>query len=189
MAPKTKITKEMIVDSAIEITRKEGIDAVNARRIGAELGCSLQPVYYQFGTMDALREAVIARAKEIYNAYINESKKAEEKRFKVVGEQYVLFAIREKQLFRLLFMRNANHRLHEMEIIDENTDYILSELQERYSLTLDQAKKIHFETWVATHGIASMIATDYMTFTPDQISELLSDFFVGLLMKHTWEEK
>ena len=37
MPGKIKVTKEMIIDCAIKITRCDGADAVNARRIGKEL--------------------------------------------------------------------------------------------------------------------------------------------------------
>ena len=46
-----RITKERILKAAAEVVRKEGAEALNARRIAAEIGCSTQPVYSQFRNM------------------------------------------------------------------------------------------------------------------------------------------
>lgn len=183
MPGKIKVTKEMIIEKSLEITRKEGINSCNARRIGEELHCSLQPVYYYFKTMNNLREEIILAARKLYNSYIEETKKCLERRFKAVGEMYILFAIKEKELFKLLFMSKANIRVVDMLSIDDNTPYIRKELMNDYQLTEEQAARIHYETWIFTHGIASMLASEYMTFSSEEIGKLLSDVFLGLLMK------
>ena len=55
MPPKVKITKEMIISAAFEITRKIGIDAVNAKSVANDLKCSTQPVMYNFATIEELK--------------------------------------------------------------------------------------------------------------------------------------
>lgn len=188
MAGKIKVTKEMIVQTALDITRKEGIEACNARRIGKELNCSLQPVYYYFGTMELLRSEIIKTAREVYNLKIRTFLQAEEKKFRAVGINYIRFAIEEKELFKLLFMRSANYVSNFIVEIDDNTEDIVQEIIEEYHLKEEDARKLHFELWVATHGIASLIATNYMTFTSDQINELLADYCIGILMKMKGEK-
>ena len=44
MPPKVKITKENIVETAIELIKKEGEVSLNARSIASSLGCSTQPI-------------------------------------------------------------------------------------------------------------------------------------------------
>lgn len=183
MAGKIKVTKEMIIDCAIDITKKEGVNAVNARRIGKEIACSLQPVYYYFGTMDALRNEIIKKANTIYNRYIEESKNMEDPRFKSVGMQYIRFASEEKELFKLLFMRNAKYHSSFIVEVDDNTAYIINEIMTAYGLSRADAQKIHFESWIATHGLASMIATEYMSFEKEEISDYLTDIFAGLISR------
>lgn len=181
MPGKIKVTKEMIVDCAFNITRKEGVEKVNARRIGKELNCSIHPIYYLFGTMDALRDEIINKAKSVYNQYFNEGLDFAEKRFKKIGINYINFAQNEKELFKLLFMRNAKYQINNMDDIDNNNEYIWNELCSEYNLSKEQAKKIHLQTWIATHGIAVLIATDFMFFSKETISEYLTNVFVGLL--------
>ena len=48
MPPKTRITKEMIINAGFEIVRFDGVEALNARNIASKLSCSTQPVMYCF---------------------------------------------------------------------------------------------------------------------------------------------
>ena len=45
MAPRQKITKEMILEATFRLTREHGFEQVNARSLAAELGCSTQPIF------------------------------------------------------------------------------------------------------------------------------------------------
>ncbi len=185
MAGKIKVTMDQIVECAFAITQKEGIAAVTARRIGKELKCSLQPVYYDFGTITRLKDAVIKRANETYNDYIASSKKATEyPPYKAVGVYYIRFAIEEPELFKLLFMRDTSLTEKDADKVDDNEDYIIAEIGKRTGLDPKRAKKFHFEMWIFTHGIATMIATRYMRFKPEEISQLLDDAFRGLLKEY-----
>ncbi|MBP3368131.1 MAG: TetR/AcrR family transcriptional regulator, partial [Clostridia bacterium] len=76
MPPKVKITKEDIVKTALELVRAEGEEALNARSIAAALGCSTQPIFSNFETMDELREAGAESAYELYLGFIENEVKA-----------------------------------------------------------------------------------------------------------------
>ena len=64
MPPKVKVTKEMVLNAAFEITRAEGIEAVNAKNVAAYLKCSTQPVMYNFATIEEQKLAVLDQAFE-----------------------------------------------------------------------------------------------------------------------------
>lgn len=64
MAPETQF-RERIIDAAIGITRAHGIDAVTARSIAKELGCSVKPIFTAFDNMDDAIEATVERARSI----------------------------------------------------------------------------------------------------------------------------
>ena len=63
MPPKTKVSKEEILSTAVNLVRNDGENALNARNIARSLGCSTQPRFSNFINMDELRAAV----KEKYN--------------------------------------------------------------------------------------------------------------------------
>ena len=45
MPPKVRITKEEIINKAVDIVRRDGAQAINARNVAAELECSTQPIF------------------------------------------------------------------------------------------------------------------------------------------------
>ena len=55
MANTTKITKEMILDTAFSIARREGLNSISNRRIAKELNSSIRPIYYQFKNTEELK--------------------------------------------------------------------------------------------------------------------------------------
>lgn len=56
MARKTVYTKEMILNSAIEIFKREGFDAVTAKNIAKELNCSVAPIYSVYLSLNDLKK-------------------------------------------------------------------------------------------------------------------------------------
>ena len=70
MPPKVKITKNDIVNTAVELVRKQGEQALNARTVASALGCSTQPVFSNFATMEELRGSIILAAYECYITFI-----------------------------------------------------------------------------------------------------------------------
>ncbi len=57
MPAKVKVTKEMIINAALEVAREEGAESINARTVSQKPGCSTQPVFYHFERIEELRIA------------------------------------------------------------------------------------------------------------------------------------
>ncbi len=64
MGRKTRITREMILDAAYELLDESGIGAVAIKSIAERLGCSTQPVSWQFGSMTELKKELFDYAGE-----------------------------------------------------------------------------------------------------------------------------
>ena len=71
--PKQRITKEMVVDAAFEISRKNGIDKATMKTIAEKLGCSVQPIYSYCQNMDGLRNDVAEKARDFVLEYVSGS--------------------------------------------------------------------------------------------------------------------
>ena len=56
MGRKIQITREMILKAAYELLDESGMGAVTIKTIAARLGCSTQPVSWQFGSMLELKK-------------------------------------------------------------------------------------------------------------------------------------
>lgn len=186
MPPKVKITKEDIVRTAVEILRREGEGAVNARRIAEELHCSTQPVFSNFATMDALRRAVIADADARYQAYLDREIAADlYPAYKAAGMAYIRFAREEKELFRLLFMRDRSAEGEPSKTLDKR---IADLVQNATGLCGDRAALFHLEMWAYVHGIAAMTATGYSELAPELISEMMTDAYKGMRKRYEVKE-
>lgn len=105
MAPKVKVTKEDILKTALDLLREQGEGAINVRRIAERIGCSTQPICFNFATMEELREALRGEAYKAYLGFIErEVASGKYPAYKAYGMAYMRFALEEKELFRFLYM-------------------------------------------------------------------------------------
>lgn len=186
MPPKIRITKEDIINTAVNIVRKEGVLALNARNIASALNCSTQPVFSNFATMDELRLAVVEAADALCQEYMqHEIESGEYPAYKASGMAYIRFAKEEKELFKLLYMRDRT-----TETIQEETEsnaQMESMVQSNTGLNGMDAKLFHLEMWSYVHGIATMIATGFLELDWDLISRMLTDSYQGLKKQYNKE--
>jgi len=187
MPPKVKVTRESIVNASLDIVRNSGAQEINARNIAASLGCSTQPVFSNFMTMDELRLAVVEKAEIICDEYIK--KEIEEGKFpayKASGMAYIRFAKEEKELFKLLYMRNrTNEAIPESNKLGDKMESIV---QRNTGLDALSAKLFHLEMWAFVHGIAVMVATDYIKLDFELISRMLTDVYQGMKKQYNTEQ-
>ena len=173
--------KETIISAAVEIVRTQGYSALNARALASRLGCSTQPIFSNFRSMEELTQGVLLRALEIYNGFVKsvlESGRYETP-YKANGMAYIRFAMEEPNLFSLLFMRD---RRDGKTSVEESTfNDILPLIMKTTGLTQEQATLFHLEMWTVVHGIASMAATGYLSLDESLASEVLTDAYQGLI--------
>lgn len=187
MPPKVKTTKEVIVATAAEIVRREGAAAVNARAVAAVLGCSTQPIFSNFATMEDLRLAVVAEADALCNDYIRrEVESGEHPPYKASGMAYIRFAKEEKELFKLLYMRDrAGEAVPKKWDIGQPVEDIL---HASTGLDGETAQLFHLEMWAYVHGIAAMCATGFVDLPWELVSRMLTDAYRGLRKQYGMEE-
>lgn len=179
MPPKVKVTKEDIINAAVEIVRNSGGQAINARTIASVLNCSTQPVFSNFATMDELRLAVVERADVLCQECMQrEVESGAFPTYKANGMAYIRFAKEEKELFKLLYMRDRSSEL----LLDgsELTDEMESIVHNNTGLNGADAKLFHLEMWAYVHGIATMFATGFFDLDWDLVSKMLTDSYQGL---------
>ena len=186
MPPKFKITKQQIIDTALDIVRREGAQAINARNIAKVLGCSTQPVFSNFESMEILRCAVAQRAQGLCEEYLKkEIESGEYPVYKANGMAYIRFAKEEKELFKLLYMcdRTGETLPESDELLNRMEDLV----QENTGLRHQQAKLFHFEMWAFVHGIATMIATGFLDVSTELVSKMMTDAYLGLKKQYGME--
>lgn len=188
MPPKFKFTREQIIEAALDVTRKHGFAGLTARGLAAELGSSAKPIFSLFQNMEEVQNEVMTAANDLYQNYISRGMTdGAYPPYKGVGIAYVQFAKEEKELFKLLFMRDRTE-----EKIEENREEIrriLNLVMDNLGIDEDEAYLFHMESWLYVHGIATMIATNYLEWDPEFISRVLTDVYVGLKHRHTEGKK
>lgn len=187
MPPKAKVTKYAIIQAALGLVRNEGEGALNARRLAAVLGCSTQPVFSNFATMDELRAAVIDAANSIYEGFLErESERTDVLPYKATGLGLIRFAADERELFKYIFMRDRSGE----QIGDgrEELRPITDMIRRQTGLGEDEAYLFHLEMWVFVHGIAVMIATGYLEWDEQSVSTMLTDVYQGLVCRFGGEK-
>ena len=187
MPPKQRFTKDIIIDAALNVLRRNGGGTVAARQIAAELGCSTQPVFSCYPNMDELNADLELKVHQLYDSYITRGLE-QESAFKGVGMSYLAFARDEPQLFKLLFMDSGHRTFSTALEIDENRERILNSVIQAYGLDRQCAQVLYLETWIFTHGVAVMIATGTTDFSETDLNELLTDAFIGLLLRQKQKE-
>lgn len=180
MPPKIKVTEEQIITAALELTRLNGIESVNARAIAKELKCSIQPIFTNFATMGSLKKHLNDRAQSIYDDYTQKGMESNSNPFLGIGLGYIQFAQNEKNLFKLLFMTNEFKQTGLIQIVkDDENQEIVKLVSQISGLNMHKAEQLFIDIWLTTHGIASMIATNDLELNVDEITKILKDAFAG----------
>ena len=181
MPPKVKITKKDIIDKALELVRVSGAESINARGIANALSCSTQPIFSNFESMEDLERSVIAAAYENYLGFIASELKSEKyPPYKAYGMAYIRFAKEEKELFKLLFMRDRQG-----EDLTPTSDFesAVEIIMQANGCDREKAMLLHLEMWACVHGIATMMATSFLELDFELISGMVTDVYQGLRLR------
>ena len=187
MPPKVKITKNDIIEAALGLAVESGREAINTRSIAAALGCSMQPIFSNFTSMEELERTVTVAAHKRYLAFLDaEVTKGIYPEYKALGVAYIRFAKEEKELFKLPFMCDRGGKeLVPTPDFERSVEIIMSTT----GLSEERARLMHLEMWAYVHGIATMLATSFLDLDFELISKMTTDIYQGIRARHLGEEK
>lgn len=182
MPPKAKTNRQQIIDTAFEMVRENGVESLNARNLARRIGCSTQPLFYNFSTMEKLLASVIYKANEFYHSYVWQAmSETKYPPYKASGMAYIQFAKDERNIFNLLFMRDRTNEKEDVQ--NASFEEIVSMLMTNYGLPHEEAQLFHLEMWSVVHGIATMQATSFLNLDADMASTCLTNVFEGLKLR------
>lgn len=184
MPPKTRISREMILETAFRLVREEGDGAVNARRIAECLNCSTQPVMYNFKTIEELRQEVYKMADAYHTDYIMSVEEKDDLPLLAVGLNYIRFGYEEKNLFRFLFQTNQFSGMNLNALFsDPALSGVMDMVAGEMGGSLEAAKELFRKVAVVVHGYASLLANNALEYDEDACSKDLCDVFNGAVKK------
>jgi AcrR family transcriptional regulator len=180
--PKQKITKEMILEAAFQITKEKGFEGVNARSLASVIGCSTQPVFSHYATMSALKQDFHGYLGKYFDEYAIGRAQGAENFSHEIGRAYLAFARNESNLFQVLFMSECFglNGFSDM-FADEGNLEAAKGVSKRLDISLEAAKSLYMKTWVFLHGIASLIATKSITLSEEEAEKMHSEASAAFL--------
>lgn len=182
MPRKPVTTREAMIEGAFQLIRDKGYEYLTARNLAAFLGCSTQPVMYQFPNLGQLREEAYRKADAYHSEYIMSGKD-----LIGIGMRYIRFAEEEPQLFRFLFQSGhySGFSLEEL-IRAPEASGILAEVSLEEGMTEEDAAAFFEPLFAVVHGYASLIADNAVRYDPEAIRKALTMIAQGL--ERGWKE-
>ena len=177
MARKESITIEKILETAFEMTREEGLGAVTARKLAAKAGCSTQPIFRVYKNMDELEAELFEKAVDFFEAFYNAYEKEYDTPFLNLGMAYIAFALKEKNLFKLLFLQTEQRSKSFYEILNGKEGFVVKEINRAKEDGCKKPSEMFMKMWMLIHGAGCMAITgDYDLEKEETVSMLQSAY-------------
>ncbi len=188
--PKSKFTKEKILETAFIILQKRGWSHVSARTIAKELKASTMPIYSSVESMEEVEKELWTRAFESLQKY--QLEKYTDNPFLNSAIGYIFFARDLPNLFEFLFFERPEKisasELHKLrtrlpkELRDLSIDFFRK-------ISAQKLDRVTLQSWIFTHGLAVLIYSSALTkLTSESIITMLEDaggaFFAWEKNKH-----
>ncbi len=188
MPPKARITKDMIINAAVEVARRSGFESINARAVSGQLHCSTQPVMYHFSTIDSLKKAAYRRADQLHTQYMMNTPPGQDP-ILGIGMNYIRFAVEEPQLFRFLFQSGYAGENSLLEMVNsEELIPVLAAMQAGAGLSMKKTRDVFLTVALFAHGYASLITNNHLEFDEKLIAEHLERAWNGAVLAAEQEE-
>ena len=176
-----KVSKEQIINAAVDVLRDDGFSAINARSVAKKLGCSTQPIYFSFRNMEELKAALTERAIQMHTQRVRDSLRIHEgndSRYSSYGMGFVKFAAEEKQLFRWLYLEGEQLGPYQNDVL---TSEVISVITEEFGYEEDIARRFHQDMVYFTYGLAILANTDHLHLTEAELREAFRREFRALI--------
>lgn len=176
MGRKPQITKEVILEAALNMLIREGYAAINIKTLAAEVGCSTQPIVWHFENMQGFRKAFldhcIAYTKEQFTVW-NDSL---DEMLIQTAISYIAIARNTPHLFRFVYADNKEE-CKNSEIISslqlDNTKRIIELLCREKGLTEAQAAAFLMDYEFYIHGIASYTMSGFCSLDEETVTAMV----------------
>lgn len=182
MSATKKITKDMIVDASLEIFRAEGFDAVTSRRVAFKLGCSTQPIYFEYKNMDELKndivKKVVGQLNEIFSSVSNEGKEdPDEFVYRSFGLSFLKFVQADPFVFRQIYIVDGKIG---RQVDNLRMPIILDILENKYGYKKETALAIHKMASCSLMGMAVFVSSGYKKISEDEMQKNLGILFASI---------
>lgn len=184
MPRSVQITKKKILAAALDILIRDGYSTVNIKSIAKELNCSTQPIAWQYGNMDNMREALTQEAVIYANQKMMPSSTNCIEAFWQIGYAYINLAFDTPNLFRFVYMGESKNYCRggfNSILTDRGNAVLIDRLYPYLNISKEQADMLFQRMIVYTHGIVSLVVAGVLNCTKKQVYSMVKAFALDLL--------
>lgn len=179
MARKISVMTGQITDAAFELTRQEGFAGLSARKLAGLIGCSTQPVFRAYRSMDELYDEIYLRIINHFSEYYKMFPRTQELPFVDLGLAYISYAREEKHFFRILFLQEKRCGKSLYELLNGAEGNVLKEINKAASCGVRKPDELFMKIWMVIHGAACMAVTNDYDLDDAQTIGLLTDSYMS----------
>lgn len=186
MARKTQISKEVILQKALEMLIRDGYSSINIKTLSREIGCSTQPLVWHFGNMDGLRKALAVYALNYANSKLAPTAQDAKDAFAQVISTYVQIALREPNLFKFLYMNSDSSATlsdDEASKSDNSFGELAARLSAAYQISAEKISRYLQHIIVYTHGIAALAVAGIVPASEEEVMQMIDYAAASFRMK------
>ncbi len=183
MARPISITKEKILVAALDVVRKGGTAALTSRSLTAALGCGVNPVFSNFGSMEGVVEAVRTEARRLFNERVGAGFQLNPP-FKGFGMTFLWFAMDEPELYKLVMDGTVPSTSFE-DYIDTHVGFkreCLEAIVQSFGLQEKDAEMLYYQMVLVALGLAQTCVKGGAPLSLSQASEILGKNVRAFLM-------
>ena len=176
MARKTQVSKEIILQEALEMLIRDGYSAINIKTLSKEIGCSTQPLVWHFENMAGLRKALAEYALNYANGKMRSCVQNGMDAFAGVGMAYINLAFDEPNLFQYLYMSGESElRAGGFDVLVHAEANAAMAAQIADDLKIPKANVSSFfqNTMIYTHGLACFVASGVITSSKEEVIRMV----------------
>lgn len=164
--------KELLLKSC-EYVKKYGIKVLNARDLCKFIGCSTQPLFKNFISMEELKKEIKNLLDEQYRDFINKIVDTNNYLYSM-SYAYAMFALKEPNSFITLFVSDLNGSRSVEDVINSSWNReCIESIPKQYDMNLSEAENLYRDVRFYTHGLACQIAATTIKVNEDEIAKLI----------------
>lgn len=177
MTARPSISKEELVEAALNLIREEGWEGVSARSLASRTAISTMPIYSAMGSMDELKKACLLAISRLMDEFQHRRWSDNPALDLAIG--YVVFARQEPRLFRFL-LAAAGDMEQGVKEAAANPEFekgkpaaaLLGQVFQELPAP-GQRDNFIFRTWVFTHGLADLLSSGRLSMDEEEITRHL----------------
>ena len=174
MPPKPKITREEILLSAYDLALKEGFGSLSSRNVAHAAGCSVQPVFTHFPTMESLRlETYRYACKQCANEVLNE--KNGKDLLTTLTHWMLDLAKNRPNLFEILYLSDLNNpqSFSDSLMHTENHQKMIEIISHKHNISLQDSQDILMRSCFLLMGIGTMICINKVDLAEETVIDIM----------------